>query len=98
MGVVVAGPQRITYTGTSAVAGTGTTVAGKLLSPGTLTSAVLIVSGNLSVGAYQYKTTFRTENGESEVSGASTVRTITDVTAPSAPSASVTSGQSGNLT
>lgn len=173
-GTVVAGPQRITYTGKSSVEGTGTTVAGKPLSPGTPTATVATLasksvssitrtgstasattstahgwstgfkvtiagaaqneyngtvsitvtgsttfdyavsgtpatpatgtitathggSGNLSVGAYQYKATVVTPNGESEVGSASSAATIADVTTPGAPSAAVTSGTSGNL-
>jgi len=82
-GVVVSGPQRITYTGKSALAGTGTTAAGKPLSPSAPGTAVVSgTAGNLLAGDRTYKTSIVTSAGESEVSSASSTVTISGVTAP----------------
>lgn len=97
-GTVVSGPQRITYTAKSS-GGTGTTAAGKPLSPSAPSVSVPSgTSGNLVAGDRAYKVSFVTPAGESEVSSASSTATVSGISAPSAPSASVVSGTDGNLT
>ena len=97
-GVVVAGPQRLTYTGKSALDSRGSVVAGRLLSPGGPSAAIVAnVAGALSVGTRSYKTSVVTPDGESELSGASPAVTIIGVTAPGALTAAVVSGASGDL-
>jgi hypothetical protein len=91
------GNQRIQFT-SRVLGGSGSTSIGKNLSPGTPSAAVASgTAGRIKVGSFQYKASFVTEYGESEVGSASSAATISNVSAPGALTASVSSGTSGNL-
>lgn len=98
-GVVVSGPQRITYTGISAGDGTGSKVGGKTgLAPGALTvAAVAGTAGNLSVGAYLYKVVLVINEGKTEAGTASASASIAHVTAPGT-AGSAAGGTGGSMT
>jgi hypothetical protein len=83
-GVVVAGPQRITYTGKSTIDGTGSKVNGKAnLEPGAPTVAVASgTAGNITTGAYTHQVSLVIEGGETAGGTVSSSATISNVSAP----------------
>ena len=102
-GTAVLGPQRVTYTGKSAIDGNASQVAGATVSVSALTAAVSSgVAGGLQTGAYLYKVTMLVNSGESAAGTASSSVSVANVSAPTgltdSGSVTATSATGGGLT
>lgn len=103
-GFLVAGPQRLYYTGKSADEDRGTTTTGgaagssPIATPGGLSAAQGSSSGNLRAGTYQYAQTIVNGAGEESHAGAIASGAIAALSAPPTnPSGSAVPNVPGNL-